>query len=104
MLAGLSSMTSTFAMSGENLTAGYRPSDLDCEAARIEVTLLHDRRHETIQLVAVFGRQRFGGDDKNRYARRCGIIMKRIHHVKTAHIRHQQVEHDQIGQLLSRSF
>src|SRR5882762_3389626 len=104
MFAGLSSTTSTFAISGRDLTTRHRPADLDGEVARIEVTLLHDRRHKAIQLVAVLGGDLFGGDHQDRYACCGGILMQRVHHVKAIHVGHHQIQHDQIGQLPFRNF
>src|SRR6266480_4845190 len=104
MLAGLSSTTNTFAMSDSYLATRHRSTDLDGEVPSVEVRLLHDRRHVTIQLVAVFRVDLFGRDHQNRYACRRWIIMKRAYHVEAVHIRHHQVEHDQVGQLTLRNF
>src|SRR4051812_20471928 len=95
MFAGLSSTTSTLAMSGENPATRHRSTDLHGEVSRVEVGLLHDRRHATIQLVSVGIAEPVGGDDEDRYRRCRRIIVKRLHHVETVYARHQQVEHDQ---------
>src|SRR3954463_5110075 len=104
MFAWLSSTTSTFAMSDWYLATRHCSTDLDGEMSRVEVGLLHDRRYVTIQLVPVGIAQPLGGDDEDRYGGRRRIIVKRLHHVETVYVGHQQVEHDQVGQLATRDF
>src|SRR3954468_5102337 len=102
MFALLSSTTSTFAMSDWYLTTRHCSTDLDGEMSRVKVGFLHDRRHETIQFVPIGFAEPVSGDDDDRYGGCRRIIMQRFHHVETVYIRHQQVEHDQIGQLATR--
>src|SRR2546423_7506083 len=102
MLAGLSSTTNTFAISDHRFAIGHYPPNLEREAVTVEVSLLHDSRHVTVQLVAILGRDRFGSDDEYRYRRRSGILMERCHDVESVDLGHQQVENDQIRQLTSR--
>src|SRR6266550_9037552 len=96
MFAGLSSTTSTFAISDYHFPTRHGAPDFEGEPARVEVGLCHDRRNVPIGLVTVFCGDGFGSDNQDRYRRRARILMERIHHVEPAHVRHQQIEHDQI--------
>src|SRR5213079_587311 len=101
MLAALSSTTNTFAISDHRFALHQCPPHLEREPVTVEVGLLHNRRHEAVQLVAIAGRDGFGGDDKDRYRRRSVILMKRRHDIESIDFGHKQVEHDQIRHLSS---
>src|SRR5437762_12433680 len=62
MLAGLSSTTSTLAMSGNHLAAGHGSPNFVDEAIAVEVGLFHDRQHVAIESITVLGRDVLGGE------------------------------------------
>ena len=97
MLAGLSSTTRTVAISGDRLTSGHRPPDLGREAVAVELGLLDDRsitkpfslaRSSAVICLAVT--TRIG------MRRRVGLSLERLDHVEAVHLRHHQIEHDQV--------
>ncbi len=81
---------------------GHGPPDFGREAVAVELGLFHDRRHVAVQLGAVLGGDLLGGDHQDRNAGRVGLFAERLHHVEAVHLRHHQIEHDQVRQLPPR--
>src|SRR5450759_3310638 len=102
MLAGLSSITSTVAISGNNMAAGHGPANFGDKAVLVEASLFHDRHHITTESFAVLGCDVFCGDHEDRYAGCGGVFVEGSDHVEAAHFGHHQVEHDQNRNLPSR--
>src|ERR1022692_4577283 len=102
MLVALSSMMRTFAMSVDQLASRYGPPDFDRDAFTVELGLIHDRRHVAIQLGAVLGGDLLGCGHHDRNGSRIGMFVERLHNVEAVHLRHHQIEHDQVWQLLPR--
>src|SRR5438270_744354 len=71
MLAGLSSTTSTFVISDHHLPTRHGAPDFEGEPTSVEVGLFHDRRNVSVELVTVFGGDRLGSNDQDRYRRRA---------------------------------
>src|SRR5258705_4177825 len=102
MLAGLSSTTRTFAISGGHPATGHRSPYFGDESVTIEVCLFHDRQHVPIELRSILGRDVLRGDHENRDTGCLLTLVERGNHVEAAHLRHHQIEHDEIGELSPR--
>src|SRR3954463_8028719 len=102
MFAGLSSTTSTFAISGHQLAIRHCPADFERKPVAVEIRLFQNRRYEAVQLVPIFGGDRLGCNDQNRNGRRSGIFMERVDDVEPAYVGHQKVEHDQVREIALR--
>src|SRR6185503_2001049 len=84
MLARLSSMIRTFAMSDARFATRQGPPDFGHETGGIELGFVHDRRHMAMQCRAVLGGDVLGGNHHDRDARRIGLRVKSLHHVEAA--------------------
>src|SRR5688572_30829808 len=103
MLSTLSSTIRILAMSGDHSASGHSSPDFGDKAVAAKRGLFHDRRNRAGQLGAVLGGDLLGGDHQDRNASRVGMIAERLHHVEAVHVRHHQIEHDQVRQLLPRN-
>src|SRR6059058_5967607 len=75
MLAGLSSTTSTFAISNRRVAMGDGSPDFARKLTAGEVTFFQNGGYESVQLASIFGGDGLGGDDHDRYARRASVLM-----------------------------
>ena len=89
-------------MSGDPRPAGHRPANLGGEMVAIEVVLLHDGDHESIQPGALLVGNVLGGHDQDGDPGGLGPHDQRVDHVEAADLRHQQVQDDQVGQFGAR--
>src|SRR6266699_694017 len=103
MLAALSSTTRTLAMSGDRLSSRHCPPDFGRKAGTVELRLFHDRCDVTIQLDAVLGRDSLGRDHDDRNMSRCIIFTERHHYVEAIHLRHHEIQDNQVWYLTLRS-
>src|ERR1700682_1380162 len=96
MLAALSSMIRTFAMSGYHKATGHCSPDFGNKAVAVEVGLFHDCHHVAIELGAVFQCDVFrrNHDDGNGSGR--GIFDECRDHIEAVDLGHHEIEHDQI--------
>src|ERR1019366_7348910 len=102
MLAGLSSTTRIVAMLGDQLAARHGPPNFGHNAVTVEHDLFYDRRHMASEPGAVLGGDLLGGDHEDRNAGRVRMPVERLHHVEAVYLRHHQIEHDQVRELLPR--
>src|SRR5687768_4551835 len=101
MLAGLSSTIRIFAMSGQDSTR-CGATNLRNKPVAIEVRLVDDGGHVSIQLEAILRADRLGRDNENGYVCSLREFLQRRHDVEAAHVGHQQVEQDEIRKFLPR--
>src|ERR1035441_11079929 len=102
MLAALSSLIRILATSGDQGAVRHDPPDFGRESVTVALALVHDRRHIAIEPVAVLGGDLLDGDDQDRNASGVGMLLERLHHGEAVHLRHHQIEDDQVRQLLPR--
>src|SRR6267154_4614158 len=102
MLAALSSTTRTVAMSDDRLASRHRPPDFGRKAGTVELRLFHDRCDVTIQLDAVLGRNSLGGDHHDRNVSRCSVFTECHNYVEAVHLRHHEIQDNQVRQLTLR--
>src|SRR6185295_1997649 len=102
MLAALSSTTNTLATSGGRLSPRHGPADFGRKTVPIEGGLFHDRRHIAIELGAILVGDLLGGHHQDRNASRVGTVLERLDDVEAVHVRHHQIEDDQVRQFLPR--
>src|ERR1019366_5509630 len=100
--AGLSSTTRIVAMLGDQLAARHGPPNFGHNAVTVEHDLFYDRRHMASEPGAVLGGDLLGGDHEDRNAGRVRMPVERLHHVEAVYLRHHQIEHDQVRELLPR--
>src|SRR5260221_3795756 len=96
MFAGLSSTIRMVAMLDRAFPARHGSPDFTPEVLNLELGLCQDRRHVAVEPRTVFVRELHGRHHHDRNARGIGVRAERFHHVKTAHFRHHQIEHDQV--------
>src|ERR1043165_1040146 len=101
MFAGLSSTTRTFAISGWDLAARDSSPDFTGESTAIEISLLQNRRHQSVQLATILGGYRLRRDNQYWDVGGAWLLVERLHDVEPGHVRHHEIEYDEVGQFAS---
>src|SRR5256885_10572732 len=74
MFAGLSSTTSTFAISNRRVAMGDGSPDFARKLTAGEVTLFQNGGNESVQFASILGGDRLGGDAHDPAARAGGLV------------------------------
>src|SRR4051812_45447327 len=101
MFASLSSTSRMIAMSVSRYAGSHGSPDFVSESLAVEASLAHNRRHVAVEPRSVVWTYRRRRDDHDGDARRRGQLSERLNDLEAVHLRHHEVQNDEIGQLLA---